>query len=677
MEPWNSDGSVFDNSFLKTFAPVSNEQVAIFLDADNTRRTVLVAPKGYGKTLLLKKRASDIRRNPNADSVCIHPSNVADSVEYLRINSLGTKVTDWEWVKRVDNQQEWSNLWCYAIGFLVCYNEGKLDGASPGAKDVLAGLNTLFDLSPSPGKKYSVSAFLSMMLDDWDRGASRYSKFYSRYANPLLDDLSRLHILFLDSPDEALNFDKSDVYADSDVTPGLWGALPEQWIHFQMGLVYAIRRIRQSHKNIRVFATLRTEALNGARTELRQQLRELCVQLDYSAKDLREIFEQNIRRMAESPKFQAKLVSYPLTDQLIASFAGISSAWHYPTQRDEDLFEAIYRHTRGSPRDIVEMGALISKIDVETRRRMTSRNCDELRAVIDAGGKSFFENQKIAAIPRWHPNLDDFLLKFRTNVIHRSAVREISPSSNRKLVDGCPFDYIFSQGLFGWVGSTNVGGVARSTFLTGSELSSRDRMLPESDWYVLHPVIYPWLRERHGDGLTIGEGYLSSHRSIVGNGLEMEQPSIISVELDSCGAELTVTGARSLRLPVTCASSVFFLCLLRAIVATDSNEIDLTDFERSQTAIKDRWRNNCIPGQNWDDLGKTLRATFNSGYHGLTNRVNEWLRLAFGVNVTPAEPSADRQKRVSSGPVSLQRDGKIGIVRMLGVRPSDVRFVVE
>lgn len=259
---------------------------------------------------------------------------------------------------------------------------------------------------------------------------------------------------------------------------------------------------------------------------------------------------------------------------------------------------------------------------------------------------------------------------------------------------GCPFEFLFLQGLIGWVGARTVGGRALSIFLTGSELSSRDRTLPESSWYVLHPVIYPWLRERHGDERCSPSGYLSSNRAIVGGGLEMEYPAVLDSTVSATAAALTITGARSIRVPVACMSSMFLLCVINAISSRQSMEIGLNAFESSRTEIESLWKDCEINGASWTQISKTIRSTF-ARYHALTNRSNEWLRLAFSATVTAADemlqslqnqgtpelaaigqksPPA-RQKQVVPGPVAFERQSNPATVRLAGISPSDVRIV--
>ena len=599
MKPWVIDAGTgeFTTDELLRYTPISNQAVKSFLSPKNTKQTVLVAPKGYGKTLLLLKKAAALRSMYGEEQAYIHPSNAAKTLEFMRIDGMAQKITDWQWSKRFSSHQDWSDIWMYAIGFMVCRNEGRRPSASANAIDVANQIERLFGSgeeifrpnktdesktsktrktsgrrkNDTPYEISTVRNFISSMLQNWETHADSYCALYTRVAQRALDELSHLHILFLDSPDEALNWDKDDEMLKPTETEGenLWSSYPEHWVNFNMGLVDAIRRLGQMYGKIRVFTSLRAEALNSVNAAVADQYEEICIRLSYNKAELRQIFESNIELMAQSDEFREKLVTPVLTDHLVKDFVGIARGLHEPTGLEEDIFDRILRHTRWTPRDLMFVGRnIMEKITVEDRGRCTPQSLDPIRKVIDDASRRFLKNHQDASIPQWAPGLNEQIAKFRTNIIHSISLRILSPLSRRSSVGGCPFDYLYSQGLLGWIGASTAGSALAIQFLEGQEIATKGKQLPAARWYAFHPIFYGFLRDTHGSYRGIN-GYLSSDRAIVGNGHLIEPPRVIRGHLTATSARILITGSRILSVDLRDSAATTVLIVLIAHAAAN------------------------------------------------------------------------------------------------------------
>lgn len=692
MRAWEWDASYTPGEMLTNFTPIANQNIRAFLSPDNKTETILVAPKGYGKTLLLRKKATDLRLRHLGDDICIHPSNAATNVEALRIPGLDEKIYDYKWISRLKNHQQWSDLWTYAIGFLVCSNEGRRKKASQSAEALADDIDLLFGIegfeslrkvdqhnlpsieqdshSDNLGAR-TVRNYFSIMILSWENRAQEYSQFFVKRVEPALDRMRTAHVLFLDSADEALNWEKSDVARIVSVSSeSIWAAYPDQWVHFNMGLVDAIRRVRLMHGNIRVFSTLRTEVVNAFRGALGTQYEPMYVRLAYDKDELLQIFEKNIHLMSGHAEDRLCLATALTTEDASAHFVGIRKALHKPTGIEEPIFDAIIRHTRWTPRDLMIMGKALMKTPVEQRRRCTVTELDCIRETINAVGQGFFEAQQREAIPYWPARLNELILRFRTNVIHCLALRAVAPVTARDTANGCSFDYLYSQGLLGWIGSKAAGNSAKIHFLDGQNISARTKQLPKARWYALHPVLYPDLRERHGDDI---DGYESSARALVGNQHEISSPAAIEVKLCGERGKITITGARVVHVPIESKTALVLAMITKC--AVDRKALEMTGESILETYLQAAAQVSWLPKfpEDFDVNGDTshtsndwldaLWKTCKVGRHIETVLINnQWIPDAFGFT----NPKSEHQSSDVDDDVAAK-----AAARKQNARPSD------
>lgn len=670
MRAWIIDAGLtdFTSEELSSFTPVGNETIKSFLATRNSMATILVAPKGYGKTLLLKKKVADLRKFYSGERVHIHPSNASGTVEVLRVDGMAQKMADWDWAKRLTTHQQWSDIWTYAISFLVCINESKMPNASIASKEAAQAIDSLFIGHAEPylanevdsqnkGKIAShkkiknsknsnqfltVRNFFSAMAQNWENNSIEYSKLYTLKVQGVLDNLETLHFLFLDSPDESLNWDSSAPEQSTEALDdvGLWGSFPDQWVNFNIGLVDAIRRLRQMYGQIRVFTAIRTEALNSVEAAVGMQYEEMCARLSYTKQELREIFERNIELMSNDDEDRNLLVTYPFKNSLIKDFIGIDRALHSPTNTFEDLFDAIVRHTRWTPRDLMMMGKAFTKLPTSLRSKCTETDLDPIRSVIDDTSMIFLNNHKSASIPIYPETLNNLIAKFRTNIIHVSALRTLAPIEARNTSIGCPFDYLYSQGLFGWIGNKAAGNSNRILFLEGQKIASRGQILPMARWYAYHPIFFGYLRQIHGDGKSNSNGYCSSEKAIVGNENEIALPFILTVTINNDSGIITICGAMIFELKIiNDAAAVIFLVLIKNAVLNQTLEFEKEEVLKTydDLALKFKW----IRGKSLrNDEKLNIFGGFDSHRNALisalqgvsdeTRKINKWLASAFG-----------------------------------------------
>ena len=651
MRAWNFDASHSKDDDLANFVPIDNPDIREFLSQENTTKTILVATKGLGKTLLLKKKAAELRRQYHEEgSVIIHPSNGQDIVEHLRITGLFDENSDWRWIRRFNSPQQWSDLWEYAIGFLVCRNEGLASSASIEAKDALERIHRTFCSLPLGEStvvgRENVRDYFTAMATSWDSRANEFTELYVNHAAPVLSRLTRLHILFLDSPDESIAFSQArDESENDEVTQSKsdwWALYPVHWVNFNIGFIDAIRRVQQKNGNIRVFGCLRVEALNAGTTPLMAQYEAMIIRLRYSRVEMRAIFTQNIDLMRRHPMDKVKLVTQVVSEQPILDFLGIAKALHEPTGQQEDIFEAILRHTRNTPRDLVRIGGALAGIPVEDRKACTEIELDCIRTVINEQAYTFLQQQKNESIPLWKGAVFPQMEALCTNLISRAAIRHLSPLTKRQS-GGCPFDFLYAQGILGWLGRSTAGNKERINFLDGQKVSTKSELLPESQWYALHPIAYGHLRNVHGDGWRNKSGFLSSAKAIVASGAEITLPSVLRVEANQNGGTIYITGLRVLKVPITHNGASILLAILvyhatqkcTLEFALDSAMASVKELKEKFKWVPDMTTNTGRESSVTNDDNRTskIRRAFKAsfeGSHDETSQINLWLAVAFG-----------------------------------------------
>lgn len=601
----------------------------------------MVARKGLGKTLLLKKKATELRKHFHKDegNVIIHPSNKKDIVEHLRITGIFDAMTDWEWLRKFRSHQHWSDIWEYSIGFLVCRNEGMTASPSSEAVEALEHIHEIF--CGSSRNKHArgilgldnVRDYFTLMATSWNSRSTEFTTLYVKHVAPVLGRLSRLHILFLDSPDESIpwEYSKEDksVYNSDSSSPDWWALYPDHWIDFNIGFIDALRRIQQKNGNIRIFGCLRVEALNAGITPLMAQYEDMIIRLSYSHDELREIFIQNILLMSDHSEDKELLVDQTITDYPIKNFLGIDKALHVPTGQIEDIFDAILRHTRNTPRDIVRLGKALAEIPLNLRKKCSTSDLDCIRTTINELATIFLNQQRDESIPIWQEAVLQRMDAFCTNLIHRTALRQLSPLTARKN-GGCPFDFLYTQGIVGWLGRGTAGNKERINFLDGQKISAKEEFLPESKWYALHPIAYGRLRSFHGDGAHDRRGFLSSAHALVSNGGEIESPSIIRIEITPQGGTIKITGLRILTIPIThCSASLLLMILISHSIKNNTFKFELKEIK---STIEELHTN--FSFLSLDEVKKKQINAINdalNGGHDETSKINLWLSTAFGL----------------------------------------------
>lgn len=484
--PWIEDARVYEaTSDLTNSGLIQTDDFRQFLSKGNLTRTVVMAPKGCGKTLLIKFKRKSLEKSgfkllPENKLVDVAPGH-APPFEHSQIDHI-----------RKD-PQFWSMLWQVSITCAVVKSYENLDPSSfePPIKFIFENefLHDPFQifaqlLRSTP--KYFFSAF-------------------STFQSHLLPIYSKVHqptAVFIDSVDEFFGHHLID-----QKRHGLYGQIAEDfWHSAQFGLLLAIRYLFGHNPHVKTFAAIRTEAFNAKKGEISDlaNLTPHTLNIRWSEDDLQEIFEGNIRI-----EKNARLVD-PHCQSYLERFFGRQNLHmrHGLSAKIEPVFDYVLRHTLSRPRDLMRMGHALSAIRPERRNSETIKHAVNNTAAEIAesfiGEASphhswFAQSEFFKLIDRNVLNIEDMLKicdQYTISVQNSDAVNNGASGLDA-------FADLFECGLIGTVSHKpySVGSIQRfnSVFDAAGNIGKKKNALPDAKEYLVHSVLGSYLQNRSGN----------------------------------------------------------------------------------------------------------------------------------------------------------------------------------
>lgn len=439
---------------------VTNYEIERFLQfSRDDNKLFIVAPKGLGKTLLLKAK-SQLYRSQASGYAFIPESEL---VERFTPNHFTFAKKELE---RFATLEAWEKVWELAL-HLMLLRRFEIS-VSREFENVLGGARSLPDI-------------LAALLNS--RSAlDKLSRRVATELRPAVRDISRLAGLtqiavFIDNIDEGfLNHTGS---ALKESLNGSGGLSEQVWINAQIGSIIAARAICVVNKHIKIFLSSRTEALNNYQGPFRLQLDDYITYLTYSKSQIRSIVERNIEDT------DSKDLVLPHAKDHMERFLGFSKLPHrfaldlHGNPREEDAFDYIYRHTFGRPRELVRIGSELVKIP---RQERTPRKISD---TVNEWSNRILNQYKEEIIPYFDESIfEEAVSQFQSNVIEQQQALEINRYFESKY--GCDnlLAYYSEIGL--------LGKVVKSDFTTEDR---EQRFKPVGQYRVLSPEKMPLLPE--------------------------------------------------------------------------------------------------------------------------------------------------------------------------------------
>src|SRR5262245_7271533 len=248
-----------------------------FLTPDRDDKFIVIATKGFGKTLLLKAKRILSQREGRA--ACLPVGNLLDK-------PIGDKIFGREAIAFLAaSPLPWSKIWLTAIALAVLKQASAVDGLKVGPR-----LQPLVD----DHRLSSVIDHFVRLLDLTPSELTRSAADTDGHLVPRLRAVKSSLAIFIDGVDEYFN----KHVEDRGTSPSVTGELsPDIWYWAQLGLVEVAYQLRRINHHLKVFAAVRKEAYARLpkRTAMSQQYRGSAVDIAYSPESLRDIFANNIR----------------------------------------------------------------------------------------------------------------------------------------------------------------------------------------------------------------------------------------------------------------------------------------------------------------------------------------------------------------------------------------------
>ncbi len=456
-----------------------------FLAPDSTSRFLVVATKGFGKTLLLRTKRLRLEA-------------VRQGVHFLPENSLTDKplslanVFSKQDIKRIkEDPLFWSNIWLMAMTIAVIKVARRLGDENVHhltTDDFESDLGHLLE-----GHLRTITDLFAQILS---LSASQHYKArldLQRRLGPAFRSIHTPIVAFIDNVDQ---------HFDAHILPserGSQGTTDKAiWYSAQTGLAVAIRDLHPQNNHVKIFASIRSEAFAQLLHDsaMSQQIEGSALTIQYQQEDLRQIFIRNL--LAESDENCVD----PRSADPFARFFGAQTSHldHSHVGESEDIWSYIARHTLGRPRDFMTVGYRLSQIAPSNRSAANIRTAvNEASETIGAAYINEIKGHLSAEI--------DFGLLFgliRRNILTPEQVVSISLQYNESAMaslKNVPYVHVFCAlykvGLLGYI-TRDVGtaNVVQRFAKPGAMLFAADGVLPKSSHYIIHPALDAHIRLR-------------------------------------------------------------------------------------------------------------------------------------------------------------------------------------
>lgn len=457
-------------------------------------RPLLVATKGFGKTLLLKAKRLRLEKE---HSLHLIPENrdLAD-----RPAGRAPTFSESDIARMKGDQNYWEDVWALAL-ILGCLRSADKISTDQISKKSLESLSNTIRGLWGQEELREPSAFFSNLLELNPRELDHCKADLRKLLTPMFRNLNIPMAVFVDNVDE---YFKTHIDGWRNQSASASGALdPDIWYEAQAGLAEAIYSLHRQNHHIKIFASIRKEAymylLNHS--EIGLQLTGSVVLLDYEEEDLKEIFLRNVECESEY-----NLLEPGHPDRFVRFFGSSNIQMIHPhVGESEHIWDYLLRHTLRRPRDLMAIGARISALPPEQRTRA------KIRAAINNVSEEIartYINEVRGHIDQ-AIEFDRIWPSLPSNILSREQISEIGKGYNTlgdTELDVSDTGYIhpicalYKCGLLGWVGPVIGDSVNEQKFeKPGEKIFLGNHVTPPSDYYIVHPSLDSLIRTHSMD----------------------------------------------------------------------------------------------------------------------------------------------------------------------------------
>ena len=442
-------------------------EIDSFLTPDRDDKFIVIATKGFGKTLLLKAKRIFHQRAGRA--ACLPVGNLLDK-------PIGDKIFGREALAFLAaSPLPWSKIWLTAIALAALKHARAVDGLRVNAR-----LAALVEDERLQGVIDHFVRLLDFSPSDLQRAATDTDG----HLVPRLRALQAPLAIFVDGVDEYFNKHVEAL----GLSPSVTGELsPNVWHFAQLGLVEVAYQLRRINHHLKVFAAIRKEAYARLprHTAMSQQYRGSAVDIAYGPDSLRQIFANNIRLL----KTDRMVRPERLKSDPIEAFLGRTAVTHTYTREEEDAFEYVCRHTLLRPRDLMTVGERLGALRPDERA-----NEYRLKETVNLAATEIAHEYLAEIAPHTGDlDLERLLRRLPGDILSREEVEQLHEIHTAEAVvadDTHVFCALYRAGLLGYVHHDRVRGESVQRFLRPGEATlDADGMLPRAARYLMHPVL--------------------------------------------------------------------------------------------------------------------------------------------------------------------------------------------
>ena len=277
MKPWVVDAKDIEPEDLDQFSGQLlhlNNQIADFLEPASTDEVLIIAPKGFGKTLLLKAKRQSMRERYRTmlpeRALVDKPSANPDLMSHREYGSVRAA------------EAYWKALWSIALTLAAEKHLGVCPELS----------GPLEKLVKNEHLRSACDLFTNLLALPRDA----YFAAFKDYVAHLLPVFRRIHsslAMFIDNIDEYFeDFLASDLI-DTDEQRAVYRSY---WHFAQVGIALAARDLHSINNHVKIFVSIRKEVFQRTflGNPLGLQLAGSALDLQYTREDLVEIIRKNI-----------------------------------------------------------------------------------------------------------------------------------------------------------------------------------------------------------------------------------------------------------------------------------------------------------------------------------------------------------------------------------------------
>jgi hypothetical protein len=499
--------------------------IKAYLAPKHQERTILVAPKGYGKTLLLIAKKKSFLEARSGQIVMAEnrfidrPLGIFPVIKRELLDLLSS---DYEF---------WKSLWKISLSLSAIKAFARATRERPTDRALLD--HDWYGRIIADDYKYFEAGeiFADLLSQDYKYIINIIAR--SNAVFPYFNRINTQIVFFIDNVDEYFRPVLEDRSARTSGRHSLYRNRSNAvWSLAQIALASVAYELEKTNHHIKIYCTIRHEAfLKMPEVESDAfQISGRCTKIEYTRDDLEKIFLKNIEITLKE-----RLVERDNPDPMLRLVGEANElVEHRFVAKPEPIFDYFLRHTLYRPRDLMFIGGEIVKIDP------SQRSAQAIRTAVDTATKTIVDSIFGEMRPFFTvPNRELLFRRIEANVLTIDQLAEVSGAYVADLGGaapgdpddevGHPFSVLHKLGLLGTV-RLEFGnqGRWRQCFLQPTEIQiNNDPTLPDSEYYLIHPALDQSVYERSAGKFT--RGY--DTRNIIGNQLEWTDPITYSFVL--------------------------------------------------------------------------------------------------------------------------------------------------